>query len=387
MPAYKDPKTGKWYCQFYFKDWQGNRKHKVKRGFERKKDAEQWEREFLTTKQSEQMTVSALFAKYKEHMQAKIKLGTLRESSYNSIITNLERHLITFLGSRKIDDICSADIDKWLSSINSKYKNKTLAPGTKNLIKSQTSSLFKFAQKNYGLTSNPVTLATAIKSDQNGYKNPRADLWTLSQYKLFYYSLRKDIHRIIFNIMIFAGLRIGEILALTMNDVTQYQIRVIKSRSGYNNRIKSGPTKTTASERFVQIPRFLYWQIKDYADKLYNYAPDDLLFTINSGPIRQLLNRKAQVLGLPRISPHILRHSYASLLLAETKDVMVVSKQIGHANPQITLSTYSHMIPGKDRESIDALERIIAIDTGMSNKKLEGATIDIPSNDSQNNDF
>ena len=38
MPAYKDEKTGKWYCQFYCKDWTGKNKHIVKRGFDKKKD-------------------------------------------------------------------------------------------------------------------------------------------------------------------------------------------------------------------------------------------------------------------------------------------------------------------------------------------------------------
>lgn len=37
MPAYKDNKTGKWYCQFYCKNWKGENKHIVKRGFEKRK--------------------------------------------------------------------------------------------------------------------------------------------------------------------------------------------------------------------------------------------------------------------------------------------------------------------------------------------------------------
>ena len=33
MPAYKDEKRNSWYCQFYYEDWQGNKKKKQKRGF------------------------------------------------------------------------------------------------------------------------------------------------------------------------------------------------------------------------------------------------------------------------------------------------------------------------------------------------------------------
>ena len=47
MPAYKDEASGRWYANFYYTDWQGKKVHKKKRGFERKKDAQAWEAEFL----------------------------------------------------------------------------------------------------------------------------------------------------------------------------------------------------------------------------------------------------------------------------------------------------------------------------------------------------
>lgn len=43
MPAYKDEKQNTWYCQFYYEDWQGNKKKKQKRGFKTKKEALEWE--------------------------------------------------------------------------------------------------------------------------------------------------------------------------------------------------------------------------------------------------------------------------------------------------------------------------------------------------------
>ena len=45
MPAYKDKKTGKWYASFYYANWKGVREKKMKRGFETKKAALDWERE------------------------------------------------------------------------------------------------------------------------------------------------------------------------------------------------------------------------------------------------------------------------------------------------------------------------------------------------------
>ena len=46
MKAEKDIKTGKWLIQYRYMDWQGNRKKSTKRGFDTKREAEQWYREF-----------------------------------------------------------------------------------------------------------------------------------------------------------------------------------------------------------------------------------------------------------------------------------------------------------------------------------------------------
>ena len=46
MSVKKDLKTGLWTLQYYFKDWKGDRKHSVKRGFKSKHDAEAWLVEF-----------------------------------------------------------------------------------------------------------------------------------------------------------------------------------------------------------------------------------------------------------------------------------------------------------------------------------------------------
>jgi len=48
MPVYKDEKRNTWYCKCNYKDWLGESKSKMKRGFATKKDAQQWERDFFT---------------------------------------------------------------------------------------------------------------------------------------------------------------------------------------------------------------------------------------------------------------------------------------------------------------------------------------------------
>ena len=47
MPVYKDEERKTWYVSFYYTDWTGERKRKLKRGFKRERDAKEYEREFI----------------------------------------------------------------------------------------------------------------------------------------------------------------------------------------------------------------------------------------------------------------------------------------------------------------------------------------------------
>jgi len=61
--------------------------------------------------------------------------------------------------------------------------------------------------------------------------------------------------------------------------------------------------------------------------------------------------------GLPEsTTTHDLRHAYASLLLAAGEFVVTVANRLGHANPNVTLSMYAHLIENQDDRTRKALE-------------------------------
>ena len=53
MAAFKNKDNGTWYVQFRYTDWKGERQQKLKRGFATKREALEWEREFLMEKQAD----------------------------------------------------------------------------------------------------------------------------------------------------------------------------------------------------------------------------------------------------------------------------------------------------------------------------------------------
>jgi integrase len=63
--------------------------------------------------------------------------------------------------------------------------------------------------------------------------------------------------------------------------------------------------------------------------------------------------------GLPRIRPHDLQHTAATLLLAQGVPVKVVSEMMGHANVGITLSIYGHVLPHMQQQAAGTMDRIL----------------------------
>ena len=77
MGAFKDKKSGSWYVQFRYTDWQGKRQQKLKRGFATKHEALEWEREFLLQKQTDvTMSFGSFYELYKKDIKPRLKENT-----------------------------------------------------------------------------------------------------------------------------------------------------------------------------------------------------------------------------------------------------------------------------------------------------------------------
>ena len=93
MPTYYDEKTKTWFCQFRYTDNNGNKKQKRKRGFKTKKEAKEFERDFLATQQqSLEMKFSQFLVLYNEDMSTRLKPKTILVKEY--IIKNIYFHIL-----------------------------------------------------------------------------------------------------------------------------------------------------------------------------------------------------------------------------------------------------------------------------------------------------
>lgn len=113
MSVHKDKKTGKWFVSCRYDNWDGARKQKVKRGFETKREALSWEREFLQIKSSNlDMTFESFVKLYLEDRKSRIKKNTLFTKTHI-----IENKILPYFKDRKMSEIKATDIIAWQNKI------------------------------------------------------------------------------------------------------------------------------------------------------------------------------------------------------------------------------------------------------------------------------
>ena len=200
MPVYKDEKRNTWFCKCNYKDWLGESKFKMKRGFATKKDAQQWERDFLQ-KQSASMDMK--FASFVD-VYFEDRAPRLKERSIMTKRTLFETKIIPYFGEKQMNEITAVDIIKWQNALlNQNYK-----PTYLRMIQNQMTALFKHAEKFYDLKDNPCK-----KVDKMGRPNAKElNFWTKDEYEQFIQGFSSDekVYRIIFQILFWLGCRVGD---------------------------------------------------------------------------------------------------------------------------------------------------------------------------------
>ena len=91
--------------------------------------------------------------------------------------------------------------------------------------------------------------------------------------------------------------------------------------------------------------------------------------------------------GLRQIHPHVLRHTFASLLLSNGEPITYVKEQLGHASIQLTVDTYGHLIPGANKAAVDRLDDAkcispainrLATEAESASRSLEADRLEVP---------
>lgn len=350
MPATKDA-NGTWTLQFYYKDWQGQNRKKKKRGFPTKREALEWEREFLNKQRANpDMLFSSLVELYLEDMGHRLRKSTMENKKYI-----IELKILPYFKTLPINEIKATHIRKWQNELMND-SNDYSATYMKT-INNQLVAVFNYAVKYYDLRENPCHKAGSI-----GKKHAdEMQFWTKDEFFKFLPAVsNKPQSKAAFMVLYWTGIRIGELMALTQEDIDldNKTLSISKSYQRINKEDLITDPKTPKSNRTIALPEFLCNELKDYTDKLYDLKPDDRIFNFTKFFLHHEMDRGCKKSGVKRIRLHDLRHSHASLLIELNFSPLLIAERLGHEKVETTLNTYSHLYPNKHSQISDKLNEI-----------------------------
>ena len=199
MSAYKDKTQGTWYVSFRYIDWTGKKTQKLKRGFKTKKEALNYEKEFIRkTAADMKMEMNSFIQVYFEDKKNELKENSIRNKQHM-----MNKHIVPYFGTRKMNEITPAEIIQWQNTIQEKGCSKTY----ERMIQNQLNALFNHAQKIYNLKENPCKKVKKMgKSDAN-----KLEFWTKAEYDSFIAGIEPESEDyLIFEILFWTGIREGD---------------------------------------------------------------------------------------------------------------------------------------------------------------------------------
>ena len=306
MSAYKDKTQGTWYVSFRYIDWTGKKTQKLKRGFKTKKEVLNYEKEFLRkTATDMKMEMNGFIQVYFKDKKNELKENLIRNKQHM-----MNKHIVPYFGTRKMNEITPAEIIQWQNTIQEKGYSKTY----ERMIQNQLNALFNHAQKIYNLKENPCKKVKKMgKSDAN-----KLEFWTKAEYDRFIAGIEPGSEDyLIFEILFWTGIREGELLALSLSDFDMggNLLYINKTYNRIRKRDVIDTPKTENSVRTIDIPNFLKEEVQEYAKKYYGFPEDQRLFPIVARTLQKRLKKYEALTGVKPIRVHDIRHSHVAYLI------------------------------------------------------------------------
>lgn len=327
-----------WQVIISYKDDTGKWKQKSKQGFKTKKDAKPYAEELIEKLKAEENLhtpieyKSITFKEYSDLHMKHLKIS-LEANTYNGYVSALLK--FKPLNDLKMTEITPTHIQNIVDTMVN-----VIAQSTLKLYIQKMHAFFNVAIEKYKIiTENPVKnirFKSTIKSHDRKALTSKESEELLEKLKV-----RNINYYIISLILIECGLRIGELIGLTWNDI-DFQNKTISINKQWKlinkGKYGSGATKSKHSNRIVPMSRNVYNALKNYNmrnldGRLFGYK--------NTSAISGDLKKTYSKLGF-QITVHELRHTYATKLISNGIDFKTAAKILGHDVEQ-TIKTYSHV--------------------------------------------
>lgn len=295
------------------------------------------------------------------------------ENTYDNTYSLIKNHLYPVLGNVKLKDLDAAMIQNaypkmFSNKLGKKYKQCNYSDGTIKIFTSAFKGALTCAQNEGLIRKNPHYSVVVPKNNEA----KQVDAYTAEeQRKIVEYTRDSDRIDRVFYLLIATGMRVGECISLTWNDINLDEGWIIINKTAINRRghmiIQNHP-KTEQSVRKIYLAENTTEFLKRLACRTFSSTkeePNDLVLYNENGNIYHtsaLRSRWIKVcaeLNIPYKGMHALRHSFATRALEKHIEVHTVSKMLGHKSVATTMDIYQSVFSEQKRKAAMLMNDVV----------------------------
>lgn len=277
----------------------------------------------------------------------------VKESTLNKTIRYMEIHVLPVFGDMEISKIEPTDCQVFVNSIQDNTNGR--------LIYNYAKACMQYAFMVDMITSNPFEKVIFPKFKE---KKKRKEYLEREQVIKLLDVIDDMQWKLMFRLLIFLGLRKGELLALHWSDVD------IKNQSitinhgmvhGLDYEYKRDTPKNITPSDTLMLDTETVRMIAEYK----KYANNIIMFPntrggyISPSKVTQKLNKYLKLAELPHIRVHDLRHTTASLLVSSGATIKQVQERMRHSDIKTTMNIYTHLTQDSESEMVDNFIRYV----------------------------
>ena len=305
-----------------------------------------------------------------------IQKTSLSPGSYDFYQHIIEKHILPMFGRMRLRDIKTYHVQDFIMKLNSMPRNDGksghISPQTVKRYTTVLRSMLTMAYKMYYMDDD-VGLSRRLTFPKEHYQE--VDVFTIEEAKAILAAAKTEpINiRLLIELSLFTGMRRGEIVGLKWSDINLDKQCLSVKRSIYKPKgeksIEKEP-KSHSSFRTIAIPNCLCEMLQEYKERQEEYSLSlatwqnlDYIFTDDIGDVMNPQTPTKQFShflerhGIRHLKFHCLRHTSATILLANGCDIKTVSARLGHSSIETT-NIYLHMLESVDRQAAKQFDKL-----------------------------